>query len=78
MKVTVEDCLSLLSNCDKCPKEQCYYCRVLWDASIAGRLEDDMYFINCETIQLKWEELKNGKSGIVNAENPAMGGRIRR
>ena len=71
MKVTVEDCLSLLSNCDKCSKEQCYYCRVLWDASIAGRLEDDMYFINCETIQSKWEQLKNANgSNSTNCSLP--------
>lgn len=59
MKVTLEDCLALLSNCDRCSKERCYYCRVLWDASIAGRIEDDMCFIYCDKIQEQWERLKN-------------------
>lgn len=59
MKVTIEDCLALLSNCDRCSKERCYYCRVLWDASIAGRIEDDMCFIYCDKIQKEWEQLKD-------------------
>ena len=46
MRIDVEDALMMLAPCEGCGRTDCLWCRMAWQASVDGYIDDDA-FIDC-------------------------------